>query len=86
MVCAFPYVDANEVFLVPFPSSRVCRRVWELGSQLHLVQSGSGVVTEIASVEVWRKKCPSKSDAFFSRIDIGAIHRRESLDNIGHGV
>ena len=37
VVRAFPYVDANEVFLVPFPSRSVCRRVWELGGQLHLV-------------------------------------------------
>ena len=33
----FPYVDADEVFLVPFSPGSVCHGVWELGSQLHLV-------------------------------------------------
>ena len=85
-VLAFPYVDANEVFLVPFSSGSVCRRVWKLGGQLHLVYAVGGVGTEIDSAEIRREKCASKGDAVFSGVDIGAIYHRESMDDIGHGV
>ena len=42
--------------------------------------------TEIGATEIRRKKCPSKGDAVFSGVDIGAIYCWEFVDNIGHGV
>ena len=41
---------------------------------------------EIGSTEIRWTECPSKGDAVLSGINIGAIHRWESVDNIGHGV
>ena len=58
----------------------------ELGGQLHLVQSGDRMGAEIGSAEIRREKCPSKGDAVFSGINIGAIYRWESMDDIGDGV
>ena len=82
-VRALPDVDANEVFMVAPTSGGVCGGVRKLGSQLHLVQPTAGVGGQTAPTQIRRTKRASQSDTLLLRVDTGAIHRRESLDNIG---
>ena len=85
---AFPYVDADEVLLVPFPSGSLRCRMWELGGQLHLVYAiGMAWGLKLILLKYGGRNAHRKGNAVFSGIDIGAIYRWESVDYIGtYGV